>query len=194
MLYPSVHRYINLWIDTLIYGLILIKLHTVAVYALRICIKGDYSGPNYFKGDNYVCEMDAVTFHDLTHCSNFNCLSADFQVKLSDFRDLLGSFPDRLLFSLKRLGGCNIICNMKICFVDILILHLTHKVTSINALLIPTCSQDFVVCCFRPVRSSASEQFFLMATKCSSSHKPVVFFIQLLFTVLGVSERLLFHN
>ncbi|XP_052271352.1 probable ubiquitin carboxyl-terminal hydrolase FAF-X [Dreissena polymorpha] len=37
----------------------------------------------------------------------------------------------------------------------------------------------------RPVRTSACEQFFLMATKCSSSNRPVVFFITLLFTVLS---------
>ena len=40
---------------------------------------------------------------------------------------------------------------------------------------------------FRPVRQVASEQFFLMATKCTSSNRPVVFFITLLFTVLTVS-------
>ncbi|XP_052783474.1 probable ubiquitin carboxyl-terminal hydrolase FAF-X isoform X2 [Mya arenaria] len=50
--------------------------------------------------------------------------------------------------------------------------------------------QQFIKDCLlhcrnKPVRMSASEQFFLMATKCSSTHKPVVFFIQLLFTVLS---------
>ncbi|XP_053404353.1 probable ubiquitin carboxyl-terminal hydrolase FAF-X isoform X2 [Mercenaria mercenaria] len=40
-------------------------------------------------------------------------------------------------------------------------------------------------CRNKPVRQSSSEQFFLMATKCSSSHRPVVFFITLLFTVLS---------
>jgi len=31
---------------------ILIKLYTVAVYNLTICMKENISGPNYFKGDN----------------------------------------------------------------------------------------------------------------------------------------------
>ncbi|XP_052214421.1 probable ubiquitin carboxyl-terminal hydrolase FAF-X [Dreissena polymorpha] len=54
--------------------------------------------------------------------------------------------------------------------------------------------QQFIKDCLlhcrnKPVRSSASEQFFLMATKCSSTHKPVVFFIQLLFTVLSTLAK-----
>ena len=32
--------------------LILMKLYTAAVYTLKMCIKGDYPGLNYFKGDN----------------------------------------------------------------------------------------------------------------------------------------------
>ena len=30
----------------------LMNLNTVAKYDLRICMKEDYPGPNYFKGDN----------------------------------------------------------------------------------------------------------------------------------------------
>ena len=33
----------------------------------------------------------------------------------------------------------------------------------------------------------AQEQFFLMATRCCMGHRPLLFFITLLFTVLGVS-------
>lgn len=35
----------------------------------------------------------------------------------------------------------------------------------------------------------AQEQFFLMATRCCMGHRPLLFFITLLFTVLGVSYR-----
>uniref|UniRef100_UPI0035900D99 ubiquitin carboxyl-terminal hydrolase 9X-like n=1 Tax=Myxine glutinosa TaxID=7769 RepID=UPI0035900D99 len=35
------------------------------------------------------------------------------------------------------------------------------------------------------IRQMAQEQFFLMATKCSVVHRPIIFFITLLFTVLG---------
>ncbi|KAK3596917.1 hypothetical protein CHS0354_031696 [Potamilus streckersoni] len=44
---------------------------------------------------------------------------------------------------------------------------------------------SLLICKHRPVRISAAEQFFLMATKCSSSQRPLVFFITLLFTVLS---------
>ncbi|KAK3589909.1 hypothetical protein CHS0354_034922 [Potamilus streckersoni] len=44
---------------------------------------------------------------------------------------------------------------------------------------------SLLICKHRPVRISAAEQFFLMATKCSSSQCPLVFFITLLFTVLS---------
>jgi len=33
--------------------LILVKLYTVAVCELRMCMKEDNPGPNYFKGDNW---------------------------------------------------------------------------------------------------------------------------------------------
>lgn len=39
----------------------------------------------------------------------------------------------------------------------------------------------------RSVRQMAQEQFFLMATRCCMGHRPLLFFITLLFTVLGVS-------
>lgn len=39
----------------------------------------------------------------------------------------------------------------------------------------------------RSVRQMSQEQFFLMATRCCMGHRPLLFFITLLFTVLGVS-------
>lgn len=45
----------------------------------------------------------------------------------------------------------------------------------------------FIKCCFRIVRQMAQEQFFLMATRCCMGQRPLLFFITLLFTVLGVS-------
>ncbi|XP_031549243.1 probable ubiquitin carboxyl-terminal hydrolase FAF-X isoform X2 [Actinia tenebrosa] len=41
-----------------------------------------------------------------------------------------------------------------------------------------------ILCQSRSVRYSAADQFFLMATRCSNGHRPIVFFITLLFTVL----------
>lgn len=38
----------------------------------------------------------------------------------------------------------------------------------------------------RTVRQVAQEQFFLMCTRCCMGHRPLLFFITLLFTVLGV--------
>ena len=43
-------------------------------------------------------------------------------------------------------------------------------------------------CVTRCVRMSAMEQFTLMATKCCAGQRPLLFFITLLFTVLGVSS------
>ena len=40
----------------------------------------------------------------------------------------------------------------------------------------------------RPIRTSASEQFYLMATSCAAGHKMTIYFITLLFTVLSVSK------
>jgi len=33
--------------------ILLLKLDTAVVYNLKTCMKGDYSGPTYFKGDNF---------------------------------------------------------------------------------------------------------------------------------------------
>ncbi|KAK6195512.1 hypothetical protein SNE40_000926 [Patella caerulea] len=41
----------------------------------------------------------------------------------------------------------------------------------------------------RDVRKCAGDQFFLMATKCSTSHRPLVFLITLLFTVLTSTAK-----
>ncbi len=40
----------------------------------------------------------------------------------------------------------------------------------------------------RSVRVSATEQFLMMATKCCTGQRPLIFFITLLFTVLSVSQ------
>ncbi|XP_023249413.1 probable ubiquitin carboxyl-terminal hydrolase FAF-X, partial [Seriola lalandi dorsalis] len=39
------------------------------------------------------------------------------------------------------------------------------------------------------VRQMAQEQFFLMATRCCMGHRPLLFFITLLFTVLGSTAK-----
>ncbi|EDO35056.1 predicted protein [Nematostella vectensis] len=41
-----------------------------------------------------------------------------------------------------------------------------------------------ILCPNRAVRFSAADQFFLLATRCSPGHRPIIFFITLLFTVL----------
>ena len=46
----------------------LLKLYTVAVYDLRMCMEGDKPGLKYFKGDNQQCRT-GVSFCDWTHCS-----------------------------------------------------------------------------------------------------------------------------
>ena len=46
---------------------------------------------------------------------------------------------------------------------------------------------SWIPCVCRSVRQMAQEQFFLMATRCCMGHRPLLFFITLLFTVLGVS-------
>ena len=46
---------------------------------------------------------------------------------------------------------------------------------------------SWVPCVCRSVRQMAQEQFFLMATRCCMGQRPLLFFITLLFTVLGVS-------
>lgn len=54
--------------------------------------------------------------------------------------------------------------------------------------------QTFIIdlllhCQSRGVRQMAQEQFFLMATRCCMGHRPLLFFITLLFTVLGSTAR-----
>ena len=46
-----------------------------------------------------------------------------------------------------------------------------------------------LLCKSRSVRLSASEQFNLMATRCCAGQRPLLFFITLLFTVLGVGTN-----
>ena len=38
----------------------LMKLYTVAVYTLRMCMKEDNPGSNYFKGDNKLCGTEGI--------------------------------------------------------------------------------------------------------------------------------------
>ncbi|KAL1764553.1 putative ubiquitin carboxyl-terminal hydrolase FAF-X, partial [Sigmodon hispidus] len=50
--------------------------------------------------------------------------------------------------------------------------------------------QSFVIdlllyCPSKPIRQLAQEQFFLMCTRCCMGHRPLLFFITLLFTILG---------
>ncbi|KAM8857951.1 ubiquitin carboxyl-terminal hydrolase 9X isoform 6-T8 [Synchiropus picturatus] len=54
--------------------------------------------------------------------------------------------------------------------------------------------QTFIIdlllhCHSRSVRQMAQEQFFLMATRCCMGHRPLLFFITLLFTVLGTTAK-----
>ncbi|XP_063306191.1 probable ubiquitin carboxyl-terminal hydrolase FAF-X isoform X3 [Pelobates fuscus] len=54
--------------------------------------------------------------------------------------------------------------------------------------------QTFIIdlllhCQSKLVRQMAQEQFFLMATRCCMGHRPLIFFITLLFTVLGSTAR-----
>lgn len=51
----------------------------------------------------------------------------------------------------------------------------------------------FLVEICRTVRQMAQEQFFLMATRCCMGQRPLLFFITLLFTVLGVRHFKLYH-
>lgn len=57
---------------------------------------------------------------------------------------------------------------------------------------LPKYNDADVFACLRSVRQMAQEQFFLMATRCCMGHRPLLFFITLLFTVLGVSGRMAF--
>lgn len=47
-----------------------------------------------------------------------------------------------------------------------------------------------IICRSRAIRMTAAEQFFLMATKCTSGDKPIRFFIQLLLTVRDSTAKL----
>ncbi|XP_010884632.2 probable ubiquitin carboxyl-terminal hydrolase FAF-X isoform X3 [Esox lucius] len=54
--------------------------------------------------------------------------------------------------------------------------------------------QSFIIdlllhCHSKSVRQMAQEQFFLMATRCCMGHRPLLFFITLLFTVLGSTAK-----
>ncbi|XP_030636958.1 probable ubiquitin carboxyl-terminal hydrolase FAF-X [Chanos chanos] len=54
--------------------------------------------------------------------------------------------------------------------------------------------QTFIIdlllhCQSKTVRQMAQEQFFLMATRCCMGHRPLLFFITLLFTVLGSTAK-----
>ncbi|XP_019715781.1 ubiquitin carboxyl-terminal hydrolase 9X isoform X3 [Hippocampus comes] len=54
--------------------------------------------------------------------------------------------------------------------------------------------QTFIIdlllhCHSKSVRQMAQEQFFLMATRCCMGHRPLLFFITLLFTVLGTTAK-----
>ncbi|XP_056292246.1 probable ubiquitin carboxyl-terminal hydrolase FAF-X isoform X4 [Pseudoliparis swirei] len=54
--------------------------------------------------------------------------------------------------------------------------------------------QTFIIdlllhCHSKSVRQMAQEQFFLMATRCCMGHRPLLFFITLLFTVLGSTAK-----
>ncbi|KAG9485627.1 hypothetical protein GDO78_008621 [Eleutherodactylus coqui] len=66
--------------------------------------------------------------------------------------------------------------------------------TALEALSKEKAWQTFIIdlllhCQSKLVRQMAQEQFFLMATRCCMGHRPLIFFITLLFTVLGSTAR-----
>ncbi|XP_039770608.1 probable ubiquitin carboxyl-terminal hydrolase FAF-X isoform X4 [Ornithorhynchus anatinus] len=66
--------------------------------------------------------------------------------------------------------------------------------TALDALSKEKAWQTFIIdlllhCHSKTVRQMAQEQFFLMATRCCMGHRPLLFFITLLFTVLGSTAR-----
>ncbi|TRY97210.1 hypothetical protein DNTS_013712 [Danionella cerebrum] len=66
--------------------------------------------------------------------------------------------------------------------------------TALDALSKEKAWQTFIIdlllhCQSRSVRQMAQEQFFLMATRCCMGHRPLLFFITLLFTVLGSTAK-----
>ena len=62
---------------------ILMKLYTVTVYKLRMCLKDANPDSNYFKGDNQLREIissaERLSFCDLTHSSS---LTLFYKIKL----------------------------------------------------------------------------------------------------------------
>nr|XP_033805269.1 probable ubiquitin carboxyl-terminal hydrolase FAF-X isoform X2 [Geotrypetes seraphini] len=66
--------------------------------------------------------------------------------------------------------------------------------TALDALSKEKAWQTFIIdmllhCHSKIVRQMAQEQFFLMATRCCMGHRPLLFFITLLFTVLGSTAK-----
>ncbi|XP_073726699.1 ubiquitin carboxyl-terminal hydrolase 9X-like isoform X2 [Misgurnus anguillicaudatus] len=66
--------------------------------------------------------------------------------------------------------------------------------TALDALSKEKAWQTFIVdlllhCQSKAVRQMSHEQFFLMATRCCMGHRPLLFFITLLFTVLGSTAK-----
>ncbi|GAB1302650.1 Ubiquitinyl hydrolase 1 [Apodemus speciosus] len=66
--------------------------------------------------------------------------------------------------------------------------------TALDALSKEKAWQTFIIdlllhCHSKTVRQVAQEQFFLMCTRCCMGHRPLLFFITLLFTVLGSTAR-----
>ncbi|XP_047671402.1 probable ubiquitin carboxyl-terminal hydrolase FAF-X isoform X8 [Tachysurus fulvidraco] len=66
--------------------------------------------------------------------------------------------------------------------------------TALDALSKEKAWQTFIIdlllhCQSKSVRQMAQEQFFLMATRCCMGHRPLLFFITLLFTVLGSTAK-----
>ncbi|XP_026073670.1 probable ubiquitin carboxyl-terminal hydrolase FAF-X isoform X7 [Carassius auratus] len=66
--------------------------------------------------------------------------------------------------------------------------------TALDALSKEKAWQTFIIdlllhCQNKSVRQMAQEQFFLMATRCCMGHRPLLFFITLLFTVLGSTAK-----
>ncbi|XP_046698680.1 probable ubiquitin carboxyl-terminal hydrolase FAF-X isoform X5 [Silurus meridionalis] len=66
--------------------------------------------------------------------------------------------------------------------------------TALDALSKEKAWQTFIIdlllhCQSKLVRQMAQEQFFLMATRCCMGHRPLLFFITLLFTVLGSTAK-----
>ncbi|XP_051998079.1 probable ubiquitin carboxyl-terminal hydrolase FAF-X isoform X3 [Xyrauchen texanus] len=66
--------------------------------------------------------------------------------------------------------------------------------TALDALSKEKAWQSFIIdlllhCQSKSVRQMAQEQFFLMANRCCMGHRPLLFFITLLFTVLGSTAK-----